>query len=99
MRAFSGLLTALKAKQEAGKPLLNRTLVLLGSNLGNANSHDTRNLPILLAGGGFQHGTYQVYNAEQNLPLSNLFVQMLRKLGHTDDSFGASTNTALPDFA
>ena len=38
------LLAKLKTKQEAGTSLLDRTMVLFGSNLGNANSHDTRNL-------------------------------------------------------
>ena len=48
MGAFAKLLGALKQKTEGGAPLLDNTMVLLGSNLGNANSHDWTNLPILL---------------------------------------------------
>ncbi len=46
-------------------------MVLFGSNLGNANSHDTRNLPVLLAGGGFRHGQHLKLDESNNTPLSN----------------------------
>ena len=48
----------LKNTAEHGQSLLDRTMVLYGSNLGNANSHDNKNMPILLDGGGFKHGQY-----------------------------------------
>lgn len=92
-RVFSGLISRLKAKREGGAPLLDDTMVLFGSNLGNANSHDTRNLPILLAGGGFRLGQHTAFDAEKNTPLCNLYVSMLQKLGIETDSFGSSTGT------
>jgi hypothetical protein len=95
MGAFNKLLTALKQKTEDGAPLLDNTMVLLGSNLGNANSHDWRNLPILLAGGGFQHGQHLAFDAKNNVPLCNLFVQMLQKMGVNVDSFGSSSGTSV----
>jgi hypothetical protein len=79
--------------------MLDNTMVLFGSNLGNANSHDWRNLPILLAGGGFRHGQHIAYDAKNNVPLCNLFVQMLRQMGVEIDQFGSSTATSLPGFA
>jgi hypothetical protein len=88
-----GLLAKLKTKKEAGTPLLDRTMVLFGSNLGNANSHDTRNLPILLAGGGFTHGRHVAFDAHNNTRLCNLFVTMLERLGVETDRFGSSTGT------
>ena len=92
-RAFRDLLGRLKAKQEGGAPLLDSTMVLFGSNLGNANSHDTRNLPILLAGGGFKHGRHVAPDAGKNARFCNLFVTMLQRLGVEADAFGSSTGT------
>jgi hypothetical protein len=93
MRAFADFLTKLTETQEEGEPLLNRTMVLLGSNLGNANSHDVTNLPILLAGGGFQHGQHLAFDRANNTPLCNLYVSMLQRLGLEVSSFGTSRGT------
>jgi hypothetical protein len=93
MRVVRDLLANLKAKHEAGAPLLDQTMVLFGSNLGNANSHDTRNLPILLAGGGFKHGRHVAFDANRNSRLCNLFVTMLQRLGVETDKFGSSAGT------
>ena len=93
MRVVRDLLGKLKAKQEAGAPLLDRTMVVFGSNLGNANSHDTRNLPILLAGGSFKHGRHVAFDPKNNTRLCNLFVTMLQRLGVETDTFGSSTGT------
>ena len=62
LEEFDQLLTHLKSHEEAGSPLLENTLTLFGSNLGNAASHDPRNNPILLAGGGLNHGGYYAHN-------------------------------------
>ena len=91
MKALAGLLTALRGKAEAGATLLDNTMVMFGSNLGNANSHDWRNLPILLAGGGFKHGKLRAFDAQDNRPLSNLYVSLLQNLGVETDRFGTST--------
>lgn len=99
MRAFSKLLGALKQKTEGGAPILDNTMVLFGSNLGNANSHDWRNLPVLLAGGGFKHGQHLAYDAQNNVPLCNLFVQMLQKMDLETDRFGSSESTSVPGLA
>jgi hypothetical protein len=94
--AFAKLLAALKQKTEGGAALLDNTMVLLGSNLGNANSHDWQNLPVLLAGGGFKHGQHLAFDAKHNTPLCNLYVQMLRKMGLETDRFGSSSATSVP---
>jgi hypothetical protein len=93
MRAFRDLLKKLQETREKGETLLDRTMVLLGSNLGNASSHETTNLPILLAGGGFRHGQHLVFNRENNTPLCNLYVTMLQRLGMEVSSFGTSRGT------
>lgn len=87
------LLQNLAAKKEgaSGRTLLEQTMVLYGSNMGDANTHDNTNLPILLAGGGFQHGQHLAFSRTDNTPLSNLFVTMLQQLGVEADGFGSST--------
>ena len=97
MALFGELLGKLKGTREGGGTLLDRTIVLFGSNLGNASSHDTRNLPILVAGGGFRHGQHLAFDPQKNPPLCNLYVQCLRRLGAEVDAFGSSAGT-MPGF-
>jgi hypothetical protein len=66
-------------------------MILFGSNMGNANTHTNTNLPILLAGGGFEHGQHIVFDREKNTPLSNLFVSMLQNMQIETSKFGSST--------
>jgi hypothetical protein len=61
--------------------------------MGSANAHNNVNLPVLLAGGGFKHGQHLAFDTKNNLPLSNLFVTMLQRLGLEVDRFGSSTGT------
>ncbi|OYW74111.1 MAG: hypothetical protein B7Z37_19055 [Verrucomicrobia bacterium 12-59-8] len=93
MRLFKKLIQTLASKQEDEARLLDRTMVLFGSNMGDANTHDNYNLPILLAGGGFKHGQHLAFKRDNNLPLSNLFVTLLQRLGVESDKFGSSTGT------
>ena len=97
MQLFGELLAKLKGTSEEGGTLLDRTIVLFGSNLGNASSHDNKNLPIIVAGGGFQHGQYLAFDPKKNPPLCNLYVQFLRRLGADATAFGSSTGT-IPGF-
>ncbi|MDA8634708.1 DUF1552 domain-containing protein, partial [Verrucomicrobiales bacterium] len=94
--SFDGLLTRMKDKEENGISLLDSTCALLGSNLGNAAAHDPRNNPILLAGGGMNHGSYSSHDSGDNTPLGNLFVRMLKEIGIETDSF--STSSGLLDW-
>lgn len=98
LTAYAKLIGSLKGKAENGSTLLDNTSVLFGSNLGNANSHDWRNLPILLAGGGFQHGQHIACDAKDNTPLANLFVQMMQKMGVEAEEFGSSSKAVVPGF-
>ncbi len=91
--SFARLLDGLVAAPEAGGTLLDNTAVLFGSNLSNANSHDTTNLPILLAGGGFRHGHHLAFDRKNNTPLANLFVSMLQDYGLEVERFASSTGT------
>ena len=93
MQLISGMLTELKRVKEQGDTLLDRTMILYGSNLGNANTHVTTNLPILFAGGGFKHGQHLAFDTQRNYPLPNLFVSMLQRMGIESDKFASSTGS------
>jgi len=55
--------------------------------------HNTDNLPILLAGGGFRHGQHLAYDGLRNKPLCNLFVSMLQRMGVEADAFASGEGT------
>lgn len=93
MKTLHDLLENLKKTEEQGESLLDRTMVFFSSNLGNASNHSTKNLPVLLAGGGFHHGQHLAFDANNPPPLSNLFVTMLQRLGIERDQFGSSAGT------
>ena len=93
MVLFRKLIQNLAAKHEDDARLLDRTMVMFGSNMGDANKHDNTNLPILLAGGGLKHGLHHAFKGDHDKPLCNLFVSMLQHLGVEADSFGSSTGT------
>ncbi|MFO1500985.1 MAG: DUF1552 domain-containing protein [Verrucomicrobiota bacterium] len=93
MKLLGNLFSKLKAVREDGEPLLDRTMILYGSNLGNANTHVTTNMPTLLAGGGFKHGQHLAFDAQHNYPLPNLFVSMLQRMGLETARFASATGT------
>ena len=93
MKLLNDLFTALKSVNEGGENLLDRTMILYGSNLGDANSHSTINLPTLFAGGGFRHGQHLAFDQAQNYPLPNLFVSMLQRMGLEEGKFASSTGS------
>lgn len=95
---FNRFLGKLSAFQEGGESLLTRTAVLFGSNLGNASSHNCTNLPIIVAGGGYRHGSYLAHDKDNNTPLSNLFVSLAQRMGVEADSFGSSTSASVSGF-
>jgi hypothetical protein len=93
MKTLGDLLARLKQTREGDASLLDRTTVFLGSNLGDGSSHSVKNLPILLAGGGFRHGQHLAFDPQNPPPLCNLYVSMLQRLGIETDKFGSGTGT------
>ena len=89
--AWGDFVRQLKGHDQDGHGLLDDTMVLLTSNLGNASSHDNRNLPVLFAGGKFEHGQHLAFNQKDNYPLPNLYLSALKSLGLEQDSFATST--------
>jgi uncharacterized protein DUF1552 len=93
MKLLANLFTELQSVTEEHETLLDRTMVLYGTNLGNANTHVTTNLPTLFAGGGFKHGQHLAFDQDHNYPLPNLFVSILQRLGIETDRFASSTGS------
>ncbi len=93
MKALADFLAKLKATREDGSTLLDRTTVFFSSNLGNAATHGVRNLPVLVAGGGFRHGQHLAFDPANGPPIGNLFVSILQRLGVPADRFGSGTTT------
>lgn len=93
MKLLANLYAELKEVREDGESLLDRTMVLYGSNLGDANAHVCTNMPVIFAGGGFRHGQHLGFDREHNYPLPNLFVSMLQRMGIEEDKFASSTGT------
>lgn len=89
---FSRFLDQLRTRKDGqGRPLLDTTAVIYGSGMGNANTHDNSNLPVLLAGGGFKHGRYHTIDRENEngtTPLfGDLFITVMQRMGMSVNEF------------
>lgn len=88
---FAEFLTKLQATPEGEGSLLDHSLLLYGSGMGNPNVHDHVNLPILVAGGAagrMQGGRHLQFDGP--MPLANLHLTLLEKVGVHMDSFADS---------
>lgn len=93
VKAWGGFVRQLKETPAGDGNLLDQTMVLLTSNLGNASAHDNKNMPVMFAGGGFKHGQHIAFDQENNYPLPNLYVSALQRIGLEKDKFATSTST------
>ena len=93
MRLLGQLLRDLKVSSDGESNLLRNTTVIYGSNFGDANRHTTDNMPILVAGGRFNHGRCLAFDRKNNYPLPNLFVSILQQMGIEVDRYASSTGT------
>lgn len=91
--AWGALVRKLEQTIEGDSNLLQRTMMLLTSNLGNASAHSTKNMPVIFAGGGFKHGQHLGFDRKNNYPLPNLYTSMLQRLGLEFDTFASATGT------
>jgi hypothetical protein len=82
-------LTKLRDTKEGDSNLLERTTILITSNLGSGSSHSNRDLPVLLLGGRYSHGQHLTF--EPGAPLANLYVSILNQFGIADKTFATST--------
>jgi hypothetical protein len=86
-------LEKLKSIQEGDQNLLDKTLVIYGSPMGNSNTHNHKRCPLFLAGhaNGMLKGNLHIKAADAT-PMANAMLSMLHGLGLDDvKSFGDST--------
>jgi len=92
---FAYLLGKLKEVKEAnGSTLLDNSMLVYGSGIGDGNAHNHDNLPILLAGKGggtIEGGRHLVFAKKTDTPLMNLYLSLFERMGAPAKSFGDST--------
>jgi len=91
---FAGFLKQLSEKRNPqGKSLLDDTVILLGTGMGDASRHSNANLPTLVAGGGFQHGRHvAIDRAKPDAPLlGDLYLTLMNRLGIEQENFSNAT--------
>ena len=91
---FAEFVLKLKKTTDGNGSLLDHSLYLYGSGMGNPNIHDHTNLPTIVAGGGagkMRGGRHIQY--DKPTPLANLHLSLLNKVGVPMESFADSTGT------
>jgi hypothetical protein len=93
IQQFAKFLNRMASINDGERSLLDSSIVVFGSGMGDANSHKNSDLPIILAGGGYKHGEFRKVPSEgrSKVPLCNLFVDIAQRMGVETDSFGNST--------
>lgn len=89
---YAYLLDKLQSMPEGESNVLDNSMILFGSGLRDGNSHNPRNLPLVIAGsagGRLNTGRHLVY--DDKTPLANLYCSMLDAFGTPVDRFGDST--------
>jgi hypothetical protein len=90
MREFGRFLETMRGTAEGDGTLLDHTVVVSASNLGNASAHSSENLPVIVAGGGLRHAGHLAFDRTRNQRLCNLFVRVAQQVGVDIESFGTS---------
>lgn len=95
MARFIGRLKETSLGNRGDGTLLDRTMVLFGTGLGDAARHSNRDLPTVIAGGGFRHrGHVDAQRPRgERTPLNNLYTTMLQQFGVELERFNNATGT------
>lgn len=86
------LLERLHERREGSERLLDRTMVVYGSNIADGNRHAHHDLPTILAGGsafGLKHGVHRRF--EKDTPMMNLYLELAARAGVSVKKLGDST--------
>ncbi|MCP4120662.1 MAG: DUF1552 domain-containing protein, partial [Bacteroidetes bacterium] len=88
LKHFNNFLFELDQIKEGKGTLLDHTTVVMGSNFGDSSNHTCNNLPMIVAGGGYQHESHKVM--QKPTPLCNLYLELLHKHNMDFGNFGSS---------
>ena len=91
MALLARLLAKMDATSEGERTLLDNSMVLFCSSLMDGNSHDSKELPIVLAGGGggtIQGGRVHDLRGQENRRLCRLHLALMQRMGLAVDRFG-----------
>ena len=91
MKCFAYFLKKLEATPDGDGNLLDHSLIVWGSNMGNANQHSHVNVGYLMAGGASGNHKPKQLNIHESGPTSNILLSTLRLMGIPKDSIGDST--------
>jgi hypothetical protein len=92
MERFAAFIKKLAETKEGDGTILDHSLFLYGSNMGNSNAHDNYPLPeILIGGANGKHKGGKNLTLPERTPLANIHLTILDKLGIQQDKFGIST--------
>ncbi|MEM6776100.1 MAG: DUF1552 domain-containing protein [Planctomycetota bacterium] len=93
MKCLSRFLTSLRnATDIDGRPLLDSTVVMFGTGMGDASRHSNRDLPTLVAGGGLRHGTHHRFDpGDDSRLLGDVFISIMRQFGMPSNRFSDAT--------
>ena len=91
VQLFGKFLQRLDSTPDGEGSLLDHSLILYGSGMGNGNVHAANPLPMMLVGGKALHTGNRHVQAKENSPNANLMLSLLDKFGIEDARFGAST--------
>lgn len=91
VQLFAGFIERLKATPDGDGSLLDHSAILYGGALSDGNAHSNSDLPLLVAGhaGGLQGGRHIA--SQPQTPVSNLFVQLMNRIGMETEKFADST--------
>lgn len=95
VKRFERFLDKLTAHQDPhGQSLLDSTIVVYGSGMGDSNTHDNSNLPTLVAGGGLQHGHHWAHDraSSNKRLLGDLYISVMQQLGLNIEGFAGASN-------
>jgi len=99
IRQLAYFLDKLRTTPDGDGTLLDHSLILFGSGMGDGNLHRHSDLPVMLAGklnGKFETGYHLAY--KQDTPMANLLVTVLDSVGIPIEKLGDSTGRLLLDY-
>jgi hypothetical protein len=95
VKLWSEFLNKMQATNEGERTLLENSMILLTSSLFDGNAHDSRQLPVVLAGNGggsIKGGRYMDLSGEENRKLCRLHLALMDRMGVHVDQFGDAEN-------